>query len=162
MAQQVNWMSFEDAVEAAKEEPRKIFVDVYTSWCTYCKKMDRETFSNPYVANYLNENYYPVKLDAQQENDIVFNNRIYSFVRRGAKTSYHQLAAMIMNGRLSYPTIVFLDESQKVIQSIAGYRDPIDLELYIRYFGEDQHKRIPWSTFKNEPTLIPQINIKRN
>ena len=166
-AQQIKWMSWEEAVEAAKVKPKKIFVDVYTSWCSYCKKMERETFSNPYVAKYLNENFYPVKFDAQQENDITFNNKIYSFVRRGERSSYHQLAAKIMNGRLSYPTIVFIDEAQEIIQSIPGYRGPLEFELFITYFGEDQHKEIPWSSFKRENEnglnqTPPQINVHGN
>lgn len=164
---QVEWMSFEQAIEKAKVEPRKIFVDVYTDWCSYCKKMDKETFSNPYVAKYLNENYYPVKLDAQQENDIHYNNKIYQFVRRGGQNSYHELAAEIMNGRLSYPTIVFLDESSEVIQSIPGYRGAFEFELFITYFGEDQHKKIPWSSYKRKQPKsavqqAPQINVRGN
>lgn len=166
-AQQVEWMSWEEAVEKSKIEPRKIFVDIYTDWCTYCKKMDRETFSNQYVAQYLNENYYPVKLDAQQTNDITFRNKIYRFVKRGGMNSYHELAAEIMNGRLSYPTIAFLDESANVIQSISGYRDALEFELFITYFGEDQHKKIPWSSYKRKQPKgpnqsTPQINVKGN
>lgn len=165
LSAQVNWMSWEEAMEAAKQEPRKIFVDVVTSWCTYCKKMDKETFSNPYVAKYLNENYYPVKFDAQQPNDIEFNGKVYSFVRKGERTSYHQLAAEIMNGRLSYPTIVFLDENQKIIQSIAGYRGALEFELFITYFGEDYHKNMPWSSYKRQKPkgtvpATPQVNVK--
>ena len=166
-SQQVEWMSWEEAVEKSRVEARKIFVDVYTDWCTYCKKMDRETFSNPYVARYLNENYYPVKLNAQQPNDIVFKNKIYRFVNRGGRNSYHELAAMIMNGRLSYPTIVFIDESLELIQSIPGYRSAFEFELFITYFGEDHHKRIPWSSFKRQQPKGPnssrqQINVRGN
>lgn len=164
-AQQVEWMSFETAMEKSKIAPRKIFVDVYIESCSYCKKMDKETFANPYIAKYLNENFYPVKLDAQQRNDINFNNKVYHFVNRGGQNSYHQLAAEIMNGRLSYPTIVFLDEQADVIQSIAGYRGALEFELFITYFGEDQHKRMPWSSYKRRQPkgpvqAAPQINVR--
>lgn len=164
-AQQVEWMSFEAAMEKSKIAPRKIFVDVYTEFCTYCKKMDRETFSNQYIAKYLNENFYPVKLDAQQQNDIKFKNKVYSYVNRGGQNSYHQLAAEIMNGRLSYPTIVFIDEKAEVIQSIPGYRGAFEFELFITYFGEDNHKEIPWSSYKRKPKkgiiqAAPQINVR--
>ena len=166
-SQQVEWMTLEEAIEKTKLEPRKIFVDVYTEWCSYCKKMDKETFTNQYVAKYLNENFYPVKLDAQQKNDIVYKDKPYHYVNRGGRNSYHEVAALIMNGRLSYPTIVFLDEQADVIQSIPGYRDAFEFELFITYFGENQHKEIPWSSYKrrqknnpNKPT--PQINVKGN
>lgn len=160
-AQQVKWMSWEEAVEKSKTEERKIFVDIFTQWCAWCKKMDKETFSNPYVANYLNEKFYPVKLDAQQQNDILFKNETYRFINRGNRNSYHELAAMIMNGRLSYPTIVFLDEKAEVIQSIPGYRDAFEFELFITYFGENHHKQMPWSNYKRRQSS-PQINVRNN
>jgi len=166
-AQQIEWMSLEEAVEKAEKEPRKIFIDIYTEFCTYCKKMDKETFANQYIAKYLNENYYPVKLDAQQRNDITFKDRIYKYVNRGGQNSYHELAAAIMKGRLSYPTIVFLDEEQDIIQSIPGYRDPFEFELFMQYFGENLHKETPWSSFRrNNPRKngqkAPQINVRGN
>ena len=65
IAEKVQWMSFEEAVAKNKLEPKKIFVDVYTDWCGWCKKMDAGTFNNPVVAKYLNEKYYNVKLDAE-------------------------------------------------------------------------------------------------
>ncbi len=164
-AQQIEWMSFDEALKKSKVEPRKIFVDVYTEFCSYCKKMDKETFSNQYIAKYLNENFYPVKLNAQQRNDIQFKNKVYHFVNRGGQNSYHQLAAEIMNGRLSYPTIVFMDENAEVIQAIPGYRGAFEFELFITYFGEDQHKKMPWSSYKRKPIksplqAAPQINVR--
>ncbi|MEM1124215.1 MAG: hypothetical protein AAGJ18_27505, partial [Bacteroidota bacterium] len=122
-------------------------------------------FSNRYIAKYLNENFYPVKLDAQQRNDITFKNKIYKYVNRGGQNSYHELAATIMNGRLSYPTIVFLDEQQNLIQSIAGYRDAFEFELFITYFGDNLHKVTPWSSFRRSQESIkaaPQINVRGN
>ncbi len=166
VAQQVEWMSFEEAVEKSKIEPRKIFVDIVTEFCHYCKKMDKETFTNQYIAKYLNENFYPVKLDGQHPNDIIYKNKTYSFVRRGGQNSYHELPAKLMNGRLSYPTIVFLDEKQDVIQSIPGYRNELEFELFINYFGENLHKSMPWSSYKRKAgpkgpkQAVPQFNVK--
>lgn len=166
VAQQVEWMSFEEAVEKSKIEPRKIFVDIVTEFCHYCKKMDKETFTNQYIAKYLNENFYPVKLDGQHPNDIIYKNKNYSFVRRSGQNSYHELPAKLMNGRLSYPTIVFLDEKQDVIQSIPGYRNELEFELFINYFGENLHKSMPWSSYKRKAIpqgpkqAVPQFNIK--
>jgi len=85
LAQQVEWMSMEEAIAKSKITPKKIFIHTYTAFCHYCKKMDKETFTNRYIAKYLNENYYPVKLDGQHPNDIVFKGKNYSFVRRGGQ-----------------------------------------------------------------------------
>ena len=50
--------SMQDLIEKSKIEPRPIFVDVYTDWCGWCKKMDRDTFQNPKVVAYMNKQYY--------------------------------------------------------------------------------------------------------
>ncbi len=64
-AQTVKWYSFEQAVKLNKQNPKKIFIDVYTDWCGWCKRMDKVTFSNPVIAKYLNK-YYITLLNLMQ------------------------------------------------------------------------------------------------
>jgi uncharacterized protein YyaL (SSP411 family) len=142
----VNWLTWEEAVELNKKEHRKVFVDVYTDWCGWCKKMDKATFQQPHIAEYLNENYYPVKFNAEQRTDITLNEKVYKFVRSG-RSGYHELAAEITFGKLSYPTIVFMDENMKVIQPIMGYKDAGVFEMIMTYFAEDHYKTTPWKKF---------------
>lgn len=151
--EQIRWMSWEEALQRNRAEKRKIFVDVYTHWCGWCKRLDNSTFKDPYIVSYINKYYYPVKFDAETKEDIVFNNKTYRFVNNGMR-GYHELAAEITRGRLSYPTLVFIDENLEVIQAIPGYREPLELEMILTYFASDAHKRTPWEIFKH--------NYKRN
>ena len=50
-------MGFEEAVAKSEKAPKKLFIDVYTDWCGWCKKMDKTTFAETEVAKYINENY---------------------------------------------------------------------------------------------------------
>lgn len=143
----VKWMTLEEALEKNKTDKRKIFVDVYTDWCGWCKRMDSTTFINPAVAQYLNDHYYPVKFNAEQQKDIVYKDKTYQFKKNGAR-GYHELAAEWLNNRLSYPTTVFLDENQGVIQPLPGYQDAAKMEAVLNYFGTDSHKRTPWETYQ--------------
>ena len=102
----INWMTLEEALEKSKTEKRKIFVDVMTDWCGWCKRMDETTFTDPAVAQYLNEHFYAVKFNAEQTNDIVFQNKTYHFKSSNGR-GYHELAAEWLNNRLSFPTSVF-------------------------------------------------------
>lgn len=145
----INWLTIEQAVEKNKTEKRKIFIDVYTVWCGWCKHMDSTTFVNPTVAAYINEHYYPVKFDAEQQQDIVFKDKTYHYQKEGAR-GYHELAALWLNNRLSYPTVVFLDENLGIIQPLAGYLDATKLEAILNYFGTDSHKTTPWETYERK------------
>lgn len=146
-APQIRWMTIEEAMERSKTEKRKLFIDVYTQWCGWCKRMDQTTFTNRDVVKYINQHYYPVKFDAEQEKEIVFRDKTYRFKRNGAR-GYHELAAEWLGNRLSYPTVVFLDENLNVIQPLSGYLEPLKLETILNYFGTDSHKTTPWETYE--------------
>ncbi|MFN0215030.1 MAG: thioredoxin family protein [Saprospiraceae bacterium] len=143
----VNWITLEQALEKNKTEKRKIFLDMYTDRCGWCKHMDSTTFVNAAVAKYLNEHFYPVKFNAEQEKDIVFKDKTYKFKKNGTR-GYHELAAFWLNNRLSFPTVVFLDENQQVIQPIPGYQDAAKMEAIINYFGSESHKKTPWEAYE--------------
>lgn len=143
----IQWLTWEEMVERSRKESRKVVVDVYTDWCGWCKRMDATTFNEAEVARYINERYYAVKFDAEQKQDIAFKGQTYRFVKNGMR-GYHELAAEITQGRLSYPTIVFLDEQLDVIQSIPGYRDATEFETILTYFGDNNHQKVPWDTYQ--------------
>lgn len=154
---QINWMTWEEAMSLSESEPRKILLDVYTEWCYWCKRMDESTFQDSSIATYINENFYPVKFDAEQKQDIEYQGRVYKYIKSGKK-GFHELAAVLLNGRLSFPTLVFLDQNHEVIQSIVGYKTPGQFEQIATYFADDHFKKTPWSTYKKnyKPILVSE------
>ena len=145
----VNWLSFEEAVEKSKTEKRKVFIDVYTDWCGWCKVMDKNTFSQPVIAEYLNENFYAVKLNAEQRENIIFRDHTFKFVESGRR-GYHELAASLLNNKLSYPTVVFLDEEFNIIQPLPGYQKADRFEMIVKFIGGDNFKSTDWQTWESE------------
>ena len=109
-----------------KEDPRKIFVDVYTDWCGWCKKMDRSTFADESVVNYVNENYYAVKLNAESSKKITFNGH--------EMTEAYLARSLRVSG---YPTIVFIDEKFESIRPIPGYRTAVQFKKILQDFNND-------------------------
>lgn len=147
-AQEVKWLSWNEAaaLAATAKNPKKVFVDVYTDWCGWCKKMDKDTFQNPEVAAYMTENFYMVKLDGEGADPIEFKGKTYKFVPSGRK-GYHELAAALMQGRLSYPTTIFLDEEFNMLSPVPGYQKPEPFLNIAKYFGEDIYKEKDWKTY---------------
>jgi thioredoxin-related protein len=142
----INWLTWEEVQEKSKIEKRKVFVDVYTKWCGWCKKMDKATFQQEHIAEYINANYYAVKFDAEYKNDIDFNGKSYKFVKSGRRGA-HELAIEITRGNLRYPTVVFLDENFGVLQPIPGFQNGSNFEMIMTYFAEDHFKSTPWKTY---------------
>lgn len=145
----VNWLTWEQAVEKSKSEKRKIFIDVYTDWCGWCKVMDKSTFSDPKIAHILNENFYPVKFNAEQREDVQFSGTTFKFVSTG-NSGYHQLAAALMNNQMSYPTVVFLDEEFRMIQPLPGYQKAEEFHKIVQFIGEDFFRKTTWQEWQSQ------------
>jgi thioredoxin-related protein len=148
-SEKVNWLTMEEALELNEQEKRKIFVDIYTDWCGWCKRMDKATFQQPHIAAYLNENYYPVKFNAEYKEEIVYKDKVHKFVGTGRR-GYHSLAADLTRGRLSYPTVVFIAEDLSILQPIPGFQDPLTFEVIMTFFAGDHFTDTPWQKYKDE------------
>lgn len=135
----VKWYTIDEALKLSKKKPKKIMIDVYTDWCGWCKKMDKETFNNPEIAKYLNENYYPVKFNAESSTPVTYLGKTYINEGNVARSS-HQLAVALLNGQMSYPSIVFMDEKQQLITPVPGYRDAKSFEPLLYFIFLDKYK----------------------
>ena len=151
----ISWLSFEEAVKlqqadkAAGRAPKKIFIDVYTDWCGWCKKMDKETFQQPEIAAYLTQKFYPVKLDAEQKEAIIFDGHTFEF-KPGGRRGYHEFAAALLDGKLSYPTVVFMNEEAQLMQRVPGYLDVPTFDAILHYLAEEHFKTTPWPQFQQQ------------
>jgi thioredoxin-related protein len=109
--------------------------------------MDQATFSDKSVAAALNEDFYAVKFNAEQREPIEFNGKTYKFVNNGRRGS-HELAQMLLQGRMGYPTVVFLNEKAEVIQPVPGFQAAEPFERIVTYFGDDLYKSVPWTEYE--------------
>jgi thioredoxin-related protein len=149
--EKINWYSIEEAVALNANEPRVMVVDVYTDWCGWCKRLDATTFADPEIASILNQHFYPVKLNAEGKENIVLGNKTYKFVDNGRR-GYHEVAAIVTNGRLVYPTISYLSDQGKVLKVAPGYQDAASLKIYLAWFTTGAYKDQGFEEFRLDYT----------
>ncbi len=142
----IKWRTLTEAIELNEKEPRNFVIDVYTNWCGWCKRMDANTFSNEVIADFVNENYYAVKFNAEQRESLTMGDRTYKFVSNGSR-GYHEMAVILTRGRLSYPTIVYLDKELRHLDVVPGYVDAEQFEVYLAYFNNGADKKTTFDKF---------------
>lgn len=140
-AQEIQWMSLPEALEAQKTNPKKIFMDVYTHWCGPCKLLDKKTFANKDVARYISEHYYAVKFNGEGDEEIAFYDRTfrnpnYDPNRKG-RNATHQFTQFL--GINAYPTMVFFSEDGDPIMPLVGYYKPQQLEPYLKMIKQGDY-----------------------
>jgi thioredoxin-related protein len=138
----VKWYTVQDVDKLNKQAPRPIFIDTYTDWCGWCKKMDRETFTNPVISDILNSKFYAVKFNAEGKESVSFLGQ--TFINDGKAGNAHQLAVALLNGQLSYPTVVILfpqADGRLAAQAIQGYKDPKEMEPLLSYFSDKAYNK---------------------
>ena len=143
----IEWLSWEDAIERNEKEPKKIFVDVYTDWCGWCKKMDKTTFKNKEVVESLSDGFYAVKFNAEQREEIEFSGSTFKFVPGGRRGGIHELAVALLDNRMGFPSFVLLDEEMSRIMISPGYKQPAQVLKELDFAREEIYKTTSWEEY---------------
>jgi thioredoxin-related protein len=141
------WYSLQDASAELKKEKRPVLIDLYTDWCGWCKVMDKKTYSDKNVVEYLAEKFYPVKVDAESHETIVWKDKTFKF---NPAYRTNEFAMFLSNGQLSYPTTVIIPPDSDEPQAIPGYMTPKEFELILKYFGEGIYKKMPFDKYEKQ------------
>jgi len=146
-AETIHWMSFTDAVKLNSKNQKKVFIDVYTKWCGWCKRMDASTYEDPSVVAYINKNFYAVKLDAETHDTILYKEKVFTFVQ---ESRANLIALELLGGHMAYPTSVYLDENFNLLTPAPGYQTPEQLLPQLKYFAEDIYKNKKWDEYQKD------------
>ncbi|MBL7754741.1 MAG: DUF255 domain-containing protein [Chitinophagaceae bacterium] len=140
----IQWITLEEAEARMKQTPKKVYIDIFTDWCYWCKVMDKKTFSNAAVIEYMNANFYCIHINAESADSLTFQGKKYG---RLPNSKTNDLTAQWMKDRISYPTSIFMEENFQNPQPVPGYLEIPVMEMLLKYFGENKHKSVPWETW---------------
>jgi thioredoxin-related protein len=140
---EIKWLNFAEAQRLMAITPKKVYVDIFTDWCGWCKVMDKKTFQNPDVVKYMNANFYCIKFNAEKDNAIYFMGKMYEL-----ENGVSALASKLMNGKLSYPTSIFMEEGFNNPQPVPGYLDLVNYETIVTYLAGGSSKTIAFDKYK--------------
>jgi thiol:disulfide interchange protein len=69
-ASQINWHTYKEGTEQARRQKKNVVIYFYADWCTYCVQMEKETFSDPSVIDFLNNKAIAIRIDVDHEKRI--------------------------------------------------------------------------------------------
>lgn len=143
----IEWLTWKEATSRNETEPKKIFVDVYTDWCGWCKKMDKSTFKDPKVVESLSDGFYAVKFNAEQRESIEFSGNTFKFVPGGRRGGIHELAVALLDNKMGFPSFVLLDEEMSRIMISPGFKQPNDIIKELEYARQELYKTTSWDDY---------------
>ncbi|SHL32956.1 thioredoxin family protein [Flavobacterium saccharophilum] len=135
---QLQIRSFEAIDSLQQIQKRKIIVFIHTDWCQYCQKMKSTTFKNQEIIQSLNSDFYFIDFNAEEKQDILFNNQIFKYQPTGNNVGVHELALQLgtMNNQIVYPVLCVLNEKNEIILQYNNYLNPKDFKLLLEKLKE--------------------------
>ena len=112
--------------------------------------MDKATYEHPDIVKYLNENYYSVKFNAETKDTIMFHGKEFLNNRANQRRGSHDLAVAMLQGKMSYPSTVFLNGNLELLTAAPGFLDAPKMEPILHYFAEEAYKNQKFEDFQKE------------
>ncbi|MFP4452501.1 MAG: thioredoxin family protein [Desulfobacterales bacterium] len=120
----IRWYSYEEGIEKIKKSDRQGYLHFYTDWCGYCKKMEKETFSDGDVISDLNEDFVSIKVNADKKPKIA---RQY--------------------GANQFPFNWFISKKNDPIGNQPGFIPPAMMVHILKYVSAEDYKSMQFDEF---------------
>ncbi|MHC5202301.1 thioredoxin family protein [Myroides sp. LJL119] len=120
IAQKPKESTWDNIEQKMQNQPRYLWVFIHTNWCNYCTLMQNKAFKDSLVVSLLDDYFYFISLDAQDQTTIELQQVEYVFKPKGLNSGIHQLAETL-NPNQIYPSLILLDDKFQIVYSLQGY-----------------------------------------
>lgn len=120
----IQWQPYDTGIKMIKEQNKKGFLHFYTDWCTYCKIMNKQTFVDPKIIDYLNNNFISIRVNADKQKDVA---KKYGVSR--------------------FPSTWFISEDSTSLSNQPGFIKPDMLLDMLKFLNTDSFKEMKFSEF---------------
>lgn len=166
---QVQWKTMEQASQTDMKKNKKLFfVDFSTSWCGWCKKMDRDTFSDPVVSAILNKYYIPVHFDAEGNSTFTWNGAKYSNTSTpGQKPQTHPFTRAILGPKVGYPSFAVFNSEGGLTQILQGYQNAYEFSMVLWYLCSGDSRTYTFDEYQKifqeeiKPVMMKKIGLAK-
>jgi len=121
---EIQWQPYDTGIKMIKEQNKKGFLHFYTDWCTYCKIMNKQTFIDAKIIDYLNDNFVAIRVNADKQKDVA---KKYGVSR--------------------FPNTWFISEDSSSLSSQPGFIPPEMLLNMLKFLNTDSFKEMKFSEF---------------
>lgn len=142
----INWVPLAEAERLYRQDHKPILIDLYTDWCSWCKVMDKKTYSKSGLVDFVNDRFHAVRFNAETKDRVDWGGKSFTF---DARSNVNAFAIEVTRGKLQgFPTTVIVPGDGSLPQAVSGYLETKDMELLLRYFGEGGYGKVPFDDFR--------------
>lgn len=124
---EIKWYSYQSGMKKINDENKKGFLHFYTDWCTYCKLMNRQTFTDDAVVAFLNQNFVPIRVNAEKQREVAKKYGVSKF-----------------------PNSWFIAEDKSEIGERPGFISADILLKMLKYVDTDSFQEMSFKDFVND------------
>lgn len=140
----IKWMTIEEAL-ANNPENKNLFLFIYEDSCEYCEKTIENTFADKKYAATINKYFQPVLLNALSFETITVKDMNFEF---DEGNGFHSLPIVLLEGKLSFPSFVFMNQNFEMISKYSGYQPDTALMIkHLKYIGSNSHETMTWNEY---------------
>lgn len=141
----LEWLTFDAATALAAKQQKHMIVDIYTTWCGWCKVMDRKTYGDPDVADYLSRNFILARVNGESPSKLHW---------QGQELSERQFARVV--GVTGYPATYFLKPDAEMLGGVAGFIQKPEFMIYAKYVSTRWYERGKIQDYMDSLRTAPQ------